>query len=89
MVLFQEGHTLFTIPRSLTLSTRTSLVPALLGPVKWKNHELDKGWVGLILCMMWEEAQGASSKWSRYMGAYVPFGSCFSITIDAVVRGAS
>lgn len=68
--MFQEGHTLFTIPRSLTLSTRTSSVPAMLGPAKWKNYELDKGWVGLILCMMWEDAQGASSKWSQYMCAF-------------------
>jgi SET domain-containing protein 6 len=39
----------------------------MLGPQRWKNYGLDKGWVGLILCMMWEEAQGASSKWSQYM----------------------
>ncbi|KAF7967425.1 hypothetical protein HWV62_19045 [Athelia sp. TMB] len=62
-----EGHTLFAIPRSLTLSTRTSILPALLGPIKWKNFELDKGWSGLILCMMWEEAQGTSSKWYPYL----------------------
>ncbi|KZP34420.1 SET domain-containing protein [Athelia psychrophila] len=62
-----EGYTLFTIPRSLTLSARTSTLPNLLGPIKWRNYELDKGWAGLILCMMWEEAQGASSKWYPYL----------------------
>jgi SET domain-containing protein 6 len=29
------------------------------------------GWVGLILCMMWETAQGSSSKWSKYLGSFV------------------
>ncbi|KZT29157.1 SET domain-containing protein [Neolentinus lepideus HHB14362 ss-1] len=62
-----EGHTLFSIPRTLTLSTRTSSLPRLLGDVLWNKHELGKGWVGLILCMMWEEAQGPASKWSGYL----------------------
>jgi len=26
------------------------------------------GWVGLILCMMWEEARGNQGKWSAYLG---------------------
>jgi len=62
-----EGHTLFTIPRQMTLSTRTSVLPDLLGKETWKEFKLDRGWAGLILCMMWEEAQGASSKWSGYL----------------------
>ncbi|TFK53554.1 SET domain-containing protein [Heliocybe sulcata] len=62
-----EGHNLFSIPRSLTLSTRNSPLPKLLGDALWKTHELGKGWVGLILCMMWEEAQGPASKWSGYL----------------------
>ncbi|TCD67866.1 hypothetical protein EIP91_011863 [Steccherinum ochraceum] len=62
-----EGHELFVIPRSLTLSTRTSSLPGLLGKKAWKEYKLDIGWAGLILCMMWEEAQGASSRWSGYL----------------------
>ena len=64
----QEGSTLITIPRSLTLSTRTSPLPRILGEEMWRNYELHKGWVGLILCMMWEEARGHGSKWYGYMG---------------------
>ncbi|KAI0088157.1 SET domain-containing protein [Irpex rosettiformis] len=62
-----EGHTLFTIPRDLTLSTRTSALPSKLGLSTWKQYGLHVGWAGLILCMMWEEAQGAESKWDGYM----------------------
>ncbi|KAL5528774.1 RMS1 [Sanghuangporus sanghuang] len=62
-----EGHTLFTIPRSLTLSTRTSVLPRLLGDASWRSFQLNKGWVGLILCMMWEESRGLDSKWSGYL----------------------
>lgn len=65
--LFKEDYTLFTIPRELTLSTRTCLLPNLLGQA-WKEHGLHEGWAGLILCMMWEESRGADSKWSGYLG---------------------
>ncbi|TFK85823.1 SET domain-containing protein [Polyporus arcularius HHB13444] len=61
-----EDHTLFSIPRGLTLSTRTSTLPTLMGHA-WKEHGLHEGWVGLILCMMWEESRGAESKWSGYL----------------------
>jgi N-lysine methyltransferase SETD6 len=30
--------------------------------------KMDEGWVGLILCMMWEAAMGSSSKWFPYLG---------------------
>ncbi|RPD78643.1 SET domain-containing protein [Lentinus tigrinus ALCF2SS1-7] len=60
-----EYHTIFSIPRGLTLSTRTSTLPTLMGEA-WKEGGLDEGWVGLILCMMWEESRGADSKWSGY-----------------------
>ncbi|GLB37803.1 putative set domain-containing protein [Lyophyllum shimeji] len=63
-----KGHVLFTIPRSLTLSTRTSSLPSRFGVEIWKNMKLDQGWTGLILCMMWETANGTSSKWSEYFG---------------------
>ncbi|KAF9001800.1 SET domain-containing protein [Hymenopellis radicata] len=64
-----EGHNLFTIPRSLVISTRTSSLSELFGPEEWKQRKLDQGWVGLILCMMWEESQGSSSKWGPYLGS--------------------
>ena len=35
----------------------------------WKEYGLHEGWVGLILCMMWEESKGADSKWYAYLGA--------------------
>ncbi|EGO25889.1 hypothetical protein SERLADRAFT_437599 [Serpula lacrymans var. lacrymans S7.9] len=64
-----EGHTLFTLPRSLTLSTRTSYLPSNMGAESWKKFKLDEGWAGLILCMMWEEAQESKSKWSEYLAS--------------------
>ncbi|KAJ3889653.1 hypothetical protein GG344DRAFT_51192 [Lentinula edodes] len=63
----EKDHTLFTIPRPLTLSTKTSLLPEKFGPRAWKEHKLDKGWSGLILCMMWEDAQAFDSKWRCYL----------------------
>ncbi|THH28599.1 hypothetical protein EUX98_g5589 [Antrodiella citrinella] len=62
-----EEHTLFTVPRHIILSPRTSSLPGLLGEEAWKQFNLGKRWAGLILCMMWEEAQGESSKWSGYL----------------------
>ncbi|EMD33693.1 hypothetical protein CERSUDRAFT_56467 [Gelatoporia subvermispora B] len=64
-----EGHALFSIPRGLTLSLRTSSLPTRFGIEAWKQHGLHEGWVGLILCMMWEESLGGSSKWSEYMSS--------------------
>ncbi|KAG1861544.1 hypothetical protein DFJ58DRAFT_777259 [Suillus subalutaceus] len=62
-----ENHTIFTLPRSLTLSTQTSALPSEFGFEAWREHKLHKGWVGLILCMMWEEAQGNQGKWITYL----------------------
>ncbi|KAL1680484.1 hypothetical protein EV122DRAFT_288740 [Schizophyllum commune] len=59
-------HTLFSIPRSTVLSTRTSPLPGLFGADAWKERQLDKGWGGLILCMMWESAQ-SDRKWKGYL----------------------
>ncbi|KAG2101297.1 uncharacterized protein F5147DRAFT_313989 [Suillus discolor] len=64
-----ENHTIFTLPRSLTLSTQTSSLPSAFGFEEWKKHKLHKGWVGLILCMMWEEAQGNQGKWITYLAS--------------------
>ncbi|KAM5530522.1 hypothetical protein V8D89_015799 [Ganoderma adspersum] len=61
-----EDYTIFSLPRDLTLSTRTSTLPALMGKA-WKEHGLHEGWAGLILCMMWEESRGAESKWAGYL----------------------
>ncbi|PIL36034.1 transcription factor [Ganoderma sinense ZZ0214-1] len=63
-----EDYTIFSLPRDLTLSTRTSTLPTLMGKA-WKEHGLHEGWAGLILCMMWEESRGADSKWSGYLAA--------------------
>ncbi|KAJ7267640.1 hypothetical protein B0H12DRAFT_1098154 [Mycena haematopus] len=62
-----EGHVLFQIPRGLLLSTETSNLPGLIGLDRWTEAKMHTGWVGLILCMMWETAQGPSSKWSAYL----------------------
>ncbi|KAF8554242.1 SET domain-containing protein [Imleria badia] len=40
----------------MTLSTRMSPLPGIFGFDAWRAHRLHKGWVGLILCMMWEDA---------------------------------
>ncbi|KAF8264796.1 SET domain-containing protein [Lactarius quietus] len=65
----QQGHTLFSLPHELTLSTRTSSLPPLIGEQDWKKYDLHIGWAGLILCLMWEAAQGESSKWSTYLAS--------------------
>ncbi|KAJ3564428.1 hypothetical protein NP233_g8304 [Leucocoprinus birnbaumii] len=62
-----EGHTLFSIPRNMTLSTRTSQLPERFGLNAWQKAGLHKGWTGLILCMMWEQANGSSSRWQGYL----------------------
>ncbi|KAF8160689.1 hypothetical protein B0H34DRAFT_697698 [Crassisporium funariophilum] len=61
-----EGHVVFSIPRSLILSTRTCTLPARFGVDAWKALGLNQGWAGLILCMMWEAALGPGSKWATY-----------------------
>ncbi|KAF9481573.1 SET domain-containing protein [Pholiota conissans] len=61
-----EGHTVFSIPRTLVLSTRTSQLPNRFGEVPWRGFGLHEGWSGLMLCMMWEAALGAQSKWGPY-----------------------
>ncbi|KAF9490655.1 SET domain-containing protein [Pleurotus eryngii] len=67
-----ESQTLFSIPRALTLSTRTSRLPSLFGIDRWRKAApagfgLDKGWAGLILCMMWEEAN--HGRWAAYLAS--------------------
>ena len=52
----------------MILSTRTCILPQKFGLDAWKKFGLHQGWAGLILCMMWEAAQGSQSKWSAYLG---------------------
>jgi SET domain-containing protein 6 len=89
----QENHTMFTLPRSLILSTQTSTLPSVFGFEAWRKHKLHKGWVGLILCMMWEEAQGSQGKWITYLSGsfqtttcrgYFFLNSMYSVTSDAI-----
>lgn len=69
-----EGCEVFAVPRALVLSTRTSALRAHFGAREWRSAGLDKGWSGLILCMMWEAARGAESVWAGYFGVFFGFG---------------
>ncbi|KAJ7451845.1 SET domain-containing protein [Mycena galericulata] len=62
-----EGHVLFKIPREIILSADTSDLPRRIGMDRWRDGQMHTGWVGLILCMMWETAQGSDSRWSKYL----------------------
>ncbi|KAJ7782346.1 SET domain-containing protein [Mycena maculata] len=62
-----KGHVLFKIPREILLSTDTSTLPRRIGLDRWREAKMHIGWVGIILCMMWETAQGPSSIWSKYL----------------------
>ncbi|PPR01715.1 hypothetical protein CVT24_001591 [Panaeolus cyanescens] len=73
-----ENYDVFSIPRSLVLSTRTSSLPSKIGASKWREYGLHKGWSGLILCMLWEAAQGPASKWNTY---FVSMPSKFDVPI--------
>ncbi|KAF8520448.1 SET domain-containing protein [Hysterangium stoloniferum] len=63
----QKDTIIFSLPRSLTLSTRTSLLPKKFGEKEWKYYQLHKGWIGLILCMLWEDAAESNGKWGDYL----------------------
>ena len=78
----KEGHVIFTIPRSIILSTRTCILPQNFGLDAWKKYGLHQGWAGLILCMMWEAAQGFQSKWSAYLGRWNPYQKTRPILTD-------
>ena len=34
---------------------------------RWEGDREVERWSGVILCMMWEEAQGDNSRWSTYL----------------------
>lgn len=51
----------------MILSTRNSMLPKIFGIDEWKSCGLDKGWTGLMLCLMWEGTQGAESPWAGYL----------------------
>ena len=69
----KSGHVLFSIPRTLVLSTRSCALLNLFGSDSWTSFQLHKGWAGLIFCMMWEESRVERSKWFHYLGM-----SCFA-----------
>ncbi|GAA97802.1 uncharacterized protein L969DRAFT_89652 [Mixia osmundae IAM 14324] len=56
---------LFSIPRSLVLSVHTSPLPKSLPD--WSEIST-QGWVGLILCLMYEQIDPASH-WKRYLNS--------------------
>lgn len=61
----EEGFTLFTIPRNILLSTRTTELRKRLGEADWAA--LGSGWQPLIVSMMWEESRGNNSLWDGYL----------------------
>ncbi|KDR75090.1 hypothetical protein GALMADRAFT_248981 [Galerina marginata CBS 339.88] len=66
LVDIPQNHVIFSVPRSLILTTRTCALSTKIGPGAWRTFGLHQGWAGLILCMMWEAARGAESKWDAY-----------------------
>lgn len=60
-----SDQVLFTLPRSLVLSTSTASLPSLLSQDEWDS--VNAGWVSLILCLLWEASLGSQSKWSPYV----------------------
>ena len=50
---------------------RTSSLPEKFGQAEWKKFGLHTGWTGLMLCMLWEEGQGASSKWHGFFRMFI------------------
>lgn len=63
----QEDTLLFTVPSQLLLSAEHSDLRTHLSSADWKDLIDIGGWTALILCMMWEDAQGARSKWYGYL----------------------
>ncbi|KAH8806828.1 SET domain-containing protein [Flagelloscypha sp. PMI_526] len=59
-----ENTVLFTIPREMTLSLRTSSLPVRFGNEEWIGAGLNRGWAGLILCMLWETT---NDRWAPYL----------------------
>ncbi|TIA92161.1 hypothetical protein E3P99_00756 [Wallemia hederae] len=64
----EPSDTLFTIPRSLILSTKTSAFKDKLGEQVYAQlHNGDiASWTPLIMAMCWEYNQGSASKWHPY-----------------------
>ncbi|CCA68310.1 related to SET7-Regulatory protein [Serendipita indica DSM 11827] len=60
----QKDTVLFTVPRSILLSTRTAPLRDILGDEDWSTL---KGWEGLILSMMYEDSRVKDSPWSGYL----------------------
>ena len=49
---------------------RTSSLPSKFGECEWKKYQLHKGWVGLILCMLWEDQAGKEGYWGEYISEW-------------------
>lgn len=56
---------LFHLPLSYLLTPWTSSLRTKLSEEEWE--QLDKGWLRLMTCMMWEESLGAASPWHGYL----------------------
>ncbi|GHJ88587.1 hypothetical protein NliqN6_4989 [Naganishia liquefaciens] len=63
----EEDTLLFTVPSQLLLSAEHSDLRTHLSSADWKDLVEIGGWTALILCMMWEDAQGVRSKWYGYL----------------------
>lgn len=63
----QADSVLFSIPRTLLLTTSTSLLPSLLPPTAWESLQ---GWSPLILILMYErlrsEVEDVEGGWTSY-----------------------
>ncbi|KAJ9126533.1 hypothetical protein QFC24_001560 [Naganishia onofrii] len=63
----EEDTPLFSVPSSLLLSAEHSDLRTHLSSADWKDLVDAGGWTALIMCMMWEDAQGERSRWYGYM----------------------
>ncbi|KAJ9097733.1 hypothetical protein QFC21_004771 [Naganishia friedmannii] len=63
----EEDTLLFSVPSSLLLSAEHSDLRTHLSSADWKDLVDAGGWTALIMCMMWEDAQGERSRWYGYM----------------------
>jgi SET domain-containing protein 6 len=77
----QEGELLFSIPRHMLLNLRNSILPEIckryeekltasgnfVGTIKWE--EINTGWIGLMVTMMWEcfrTGAAGSRTWEKF-----------------------
>ncbi|KAJ9094863.1 hypothetical protein QFC19_007792 [Naganishia cerealis] len=63
----EEDTLLFSVPSPLLLSAEHSDLRTHLSSADWKDLVDAGGWTALIMCMMWEDAQGERSRWYGYL----------------------